>query len=969
MTDASTRQKDADEVFTLGRSAIDSGLLENEQANEVHDRMTDLNHRWNGLNIDVIEREKRLEKLAEDIESEYKRFDSWREKCDNMNQWLSESEKLIKNEEKIGSDIGVLQEQIKDNQLFIKEMKAYEPKVDAMVEESQELVESSRLDKTDIDGVDKTKNALNSRWKAVNDHLNERQRKLDSALLDILKKDSDGRLGRWREQSIALGLLVTEAKRKVDDDVDDTDFKDIQESAVQLQEVENSLNEDLSRELLEVTNDGHHVIEKEETQPDDKHEIGKKLDELNRQVSDLEKGTREKRDKIKEASLKYFGRSLADCEEAVERLEEESVNNFTDIGSDIEEVGKQLEELQEFENDLDKEEAKFNDIKDQFVNCKETDLLRDEDRVRIQRRIGALDEKWAELNKNHDANHEKLNQALIVRHEELMEEVYDWLSDAEKQADSIVVNEDDIGSVMEEYGRHRELKEEISSFEPTFKNAIGISDRLLTERIVDPERAESYETEINTLENRWKNLQLKTMDNGAKLSGVLGRYVTIRLDEAEVKLTHAETSISRDDADYLDIDGAKEALQAFRVKRTGIHDSQKEVDRILDESRAVVREDFFKEHEQEHFQGRIDMIDKRNKGLEEKADKEERRLLDTYILLLKQHLQRTNIWLKMAESRIKQEGETGPGYDDVKKQLEDHQVFQEELRDHSMISTILGVDVSDPDITQGTQQQVKSLSDRWSKVWNWSEQRKAQLLKVLSNWQRFRDEQMILLNWLSNKEKTLKEMARTDLTDEAEVKDHLEKLRVIEKELDEQGIRLQSLHKAGEDLLKNVDVGDPAAKEIKTQLKDFDDCWNDIAKQVINRIQQLENSQSKLKEFHLEMDATNEWMDETERLLKTYKIGMDPEEASRLQEKTEIKCEERSKFASKVDRINRLGKDLAGEIDEPSHDAIQEELQPFNNRWSDVSNQLELYSDKGYPQPGNECCFLRIMRKKFGVIH
>lgn len=58
------------------------------------------------------------------------------------------------------------------------------------------------------------------------------------------------------------------------------------------------------------------------------------------------------------------------------------------------------------------------------------------------------------------------------------------------------------------------------------------------------------------------------------------------------------------------------------------------------------------------------------------------------------------------------------------------QVFQEELRDHSMISTILGVDVSDPDITQGTQQQVKSLSDRWSKVWNWSEQRKAQLLKV-----------------------------------------------------------------------------------------------------------------------------------------------------------------------------------------------------------------------------------------------
>lgn len=44
--------------------------------------------------------------------------------------------------------------------------------------------------------------------------------------------------------------------------------------------------------------------------------------------------------------MKYFGRSLADCEEAVERLGESSVNNFTDVGSDIGEVGEQLIELQ-----------------------------------------------------------------------------------------------------------------------------------------------------------------------------------------------------------------------------------------------------------------------------------------------------------------------------------------------------------------------------------------------------------------------------------------------------------------------------------------------------------------------------------------------------------------------------------------------------------------------------------------------
>ena len=56
----------------------------------------------------------------------------WRDRCDNMNQWLTESEKLIKNEDKIGTDIDEIQEQMKDNQVgantvrIISEGGAYE---------------------------------------------------------------------------------------------------------------------------------------------------------------------------------------------------------------------------------------------------------------------------------------------------------------------------------------------------------------------------------------------------------------------------------------------------------------------------------------------------------------------------------------------------------------------------------------------------------------------------------------------------------------------------------------------------------------------------------------------------------------------------------------------------------------------------------------------------------------------------
>ena len=61
----------------------------------------------------------RLEQLAQDIESEYEKFDSWREHCENMNQWLIESERLIRNEEKVGAEVAVLQEQISDNRVSV----------------------------------------------------------------------------------------------------------------------------------------------------------------------------------------------------------------------------------------------------------------------------------------------------------------------------------------------------------------------------------------------------------------------------------------------------------------------------------------------------------------------------------------------------------------------------------------------------------------------------------------------------------------------------------------------------------------------------------------------------------------------------------------------------------------------------------------------------------------------------------
>ena len=47
-------------------------------------------------------------------------------------------------------------------------------------------------------------------------------------------------------------------------------------------------------------------------------------------------------------------------------------------------------------------------------------------------------------------------------------------------------------------------------------------------------------------------------------------------------------------------------------------------------------------------------------------------------------------------------------------------------------------------------------------------------------------------------------------------------------------MRLQKLRQLGEDLIEESDHDKETTKDIKAQLQDFDDCWNQVAKRIID---------------------------------------------------------------------------------------------------------------------------------------
>lgn len=70
------------------------------------------------------------------------------------------------------------------------------------------------------------------------------------------------------------------------------------------------------------------------------------------------------------------------------------------------------------------------------------------------------------------------------------------------------------------------------------------------------------------------------------------------------------------------------------------------------------------------------------------------------------------------------------------------------------------------------------LSERWAAVWTWAEEWKEKLNQALIDWNKLREEETMLLSWLSSKEQTMDVIGQTDITDEEQVKMHLNLLQV-----------------------------------------------------------------------------------------------------------------------------------------------------------------------------------------------
>ncbi|XP_055249426.1 dystrophin isoform X3 [Moschus berezovskii] len=320
------------------------------------------------------------------------------------------------------------------------------------------------------------------------------------------------------------------------------------------------------------------------------------------------------------------------------------------------------------------------------------------------------------------------------------------------------------------------------------------------------------------------------------------------LEEVLSWLLSAEDTLQAQGEISSDVEEVKEQFHTHEGYMMDLTSHQGRVGNVLQLGSQLIGSGKLSEDEETEVQEQMNLLNSRWECLRVASMEKQSNLHKVLMDLQNQQLKELNSWLTKTEERTrKMEKEPlGPDLEDLKRQVQQHKVLQEDLeqeqvRVNSLTHMVVVVDESSGDhATAALEEQLKVLGDRWANICRWTEDRWVLLQDVLLKWQRFTEEQCLFSTWLSDKEDAVNKIPTTGFKDQSEMLSSLQKLAVLKTDLETKKQTMDKLCSLNQDLLsalKNTLV----AQKMEAWLDNFAQRWD-------NLVQKLEKSSAQISQ-------------------------------------------------------------------------------------------------------------------------
>uniref|UniRef100_A0AAV2LCU5 Dystrophin n=1 Tax=Knipowitschia caucasica TaxID=637954 RepID=A0AAV2LCU5_KNICA len=321
------------------------------------------------------------------------------------------------------------------------------------------------------------------------------------------------------------------------------------------------------------------------------------------------------------------------------------------------------------------------------------------------------------------------------------------------------------------------------------------------------------------------------------------------LEEVLTWLLSAEDGLQAQPHISDNVEEVKEQFHTHEGYMVELTTHQGNVGRVLRAGAALLAEGNLSEDEGQEVREQMNLLNSRWEHLRVASMERQSRLHAVLMELQHQQLQQLTDWLDVTEARIKRmSGQPlGPDLEDVKHQVEEHKLLQEDLemeqvRVNSLTHMVVVVDENNGDsATAALESKLQVLGDRWAAICRWTEERWILLQEILLKWQHFTNEQCLFDSWLTQKEELVRSIKTSNLKEQTEIVACQRRLTTIKGELEVKRPTMDKLCSMSQDLLSSVKNKDVACK-LEARLDSFAQRWDRLLQGLELSIAQLSSS-------------------------------------------------------------------------------------------------------------------------------
>uniref|UniRef100_A0A8C3DMH1 Dystrophin n=1 Tax=Corvus moneduloides TaxID=1196302 RepID=A0A8C3DMH1_CORMO len=344
-------------------------------------------------------------------------------------------------------------------------------------------------------------------------------------------------------------------------------------------------------------------------------------------------------------------------------------------------------------------------------------------------------------------------------------------------------------------------------------------------------------------ERETRKKEQNTVRMGARMD--LENYQTA-LEEVLTWLLSAEDALQAQGDISNDVEVVKEQFHTHEGFMMELTAHQGRVGNVLQVGSQLLSTGKLSDEEENEIQEQMNLLNSRWESLRVASMEKQSNLHKILMDLQNQQLAQLADWLTKTEERTKKTDlePLGPDLEDLKRQIEEHKAFQEDLEQeqvkvNSLTHMVVVVDENSGDrATAALEEQLQHFGKRWAAICRWTEERWVLLQDILRKWQHFAEEQCLFDAWLTEKEDAVSKIHTTGFGDQNEMLTNLSKLAILKGDLEMKRQMMSKLKLLSQDLLVAV-KNKAVAQKLESRLENFAERWESLVQKVESNSKQI----------------------------------------------------------------------------------------------------------------------------------